>query len=109
MTGRNTMILNHESQLELDFQRFASQWKKETEFQSSTRKDAENPAFKRIIAMGLAAVPLILADLERKPSLWFYALQTLTGENPVPDAFRGDLKKSTEAWLSWGKERGYGV
>jgi hypothetical protein len=38
---------------------------------------------------------------------WFWALQSITGENPVKPEQRGRLTQMAEAWIQWGKEYGY--
>jgi hypothetical protein len=60
-----------------------------------------------IISMGEAVVPLMLRDLEQQPRLWVWALPDITGEDPVPEADAGNIRKMSEAWLRWGKEHGY--
>jgi hypothetical protein len=65
------------------------------------------PSYQRIIGLGSGAIPLLLAELERKPDHWFWALQAITGEDPVPAASRGNLIEMSAAWLAWGRQRGY--
>jgi hypothetical protein len=57
--------------------------------------------------MGPSAVPLILGELERRPSHWFEALRAITGADPVKPEDCGRLHQMTQAWLDWGKEQGY--
>jgi hypothetical protein len=64
-------------------------------------------AYQKIIGLGAAAVPLLLAELRREPDDWFWALHAVTGADPVPEANRGNLPAMTEAWLQWGREKGY--
>ena len=68
---------------------------------------AKIPAYQKIIAMGEAAIPLLLAELEREPDHWFIALHAITGVDPVPKESCGRLKDMTTAWLRWGKEHGF--
>ena len=68
---------------------------------------AQHPAYRSIVEMGAAAVPLILRELERHPDHWFMALHEITSEDPVPEESRGDVKAMAEAWLTWGREKGY--
>jgi hypothetical protein len=81
------------------------QWRHDTQFLSSVTQMANHPAYQRIIEMGRPAVPLILRELEQRPDHWFWALNAITGEDPVRagDAF----DEAVEAWLRWGKEQGY--
>lgn len=64
-----------------------------------------HPAYQQIIGMGPDALPLILRDLADEPAPWFWALRAITGEDPVPEAERGDVDRMVEAWLSWGMRR----
>jgi hypothetical protein len=62
--------------------------------------------YQRIVGMGTAAVPLILEELKREPDQWFWALESITEENPVPPEAAGRVRAMAEAWLRWGRERG---
>ena len=65
------------------------------------------PEYQQIIGMGKSAIPQILRELERQPHYWFWALEAITRENPVPQEDRGRLNETTSAWLKWGREHGY--
>ncbi len=67
---------------------------------------ADLPAYQKIIKMGRAALPLILADLQREPDHWFIALGSITGECPIPPDAYGYIDRMAEAWLKWGREHG---
>jgi hypothetical protein len=95
------------SGLEESFLQLAEQWRRETGMLSLVSKMAIHPAYQRIIGMGQPVVPLILRELEREPDHWFWALQAITGENPVQPAQRGILDEMAAAWLEWGKNCGY--
>jgi hypothetical protein len=90
-----------------EFQSLAKEWHSETRFLSSTHKMAIHPAYQRIIGMGYSAVPLILQELKEEPDHWFWALSAITGEDPVPSDQKEDLEAMSEAWLTWGEERGF--
>jgi hypothetical protein len=83
-----------------------AQWKADTEFLSDAGKIINHPAFKAIISLGEPVVPLLLSDLEVRPSLWVWALPEIMGESPVPVADGGNIRKMTDAWLKWGREKG---
>lgn len=51
-------------------------------------------------------MPLILAELQRETDHWFWALEAITGENPVPESDLGDMAASARAWTDWGKKNG---
>jgi hypothetical protein len=88
------------------FHDLASRWKRETRFCSSRTQMVEHPAYKEIIGMGPAVLPLILGELKTDPRYWFPALHAITGEDPVPEQDRGIVAKMTDAWLQWGKAHG---
>ena len=87
------------------FARLARKWKAETAFLSSATKMAMHPAYQEIIGLGQSAVPLLLGELASDPDHWFWALEAITGIDPVPAADRGYMRKMTEAWLKWGQDQ----
>lgn len=88
------------------FQTLRDDWKSRTRHLSNTGQISLIFSYQSIIGMGPAAVPLILAELEQEPDHWFWALEAITGENPVSDDDAGDMQASTEAWLQWGRGNG---
>ena len=67
------------------------------------------PAYQKILAMGQPAVKLIFKQLENEgddPDHWFWALEYLTGENPVRPENKGDMKRMRGDWLRWGLANG---
>ncbi|WP_155751523.1 hypothetical protein [Scytonema sp. UIC 10036] len=95
------------SDLEETFVQLAEQWRRETGMISLVTKMVMHPAYQRIIGMGHPVVPLILRELEDEPEHWFWALQSITGANPVPPEQRGNLKQMATVWIQWGKEHSY--
>jgi hypothetical protein len=47
------------------------------------------------------------ALLQRNPDQWFWALEAITQENPVPPAAAGKVHPMAVAWVAWGKRQGY--
>ena len=88
------------------FRELVRQWKAERGPTSSVTKMARHPAYREIVNLGKAAVPLLLAELERQPDHWFLALYEITGVDPVPKESRGRLQEMASAWLRWGREHG---
>lgn len=66
-----------------------------------------NSAYQKIIGMGEPVIPLILAELERQPGHWSWALTAISGEDPIPPTARGRLDQMASIWLQWGREKGY--
>jgi hypothetical protein len=98
-------IYPRQVQLEATFATLVQQWRRETALSSIIGKKVMHRAYQRIIAMGPMAIPLILRELEERPDHWFWALSVLTDENPAESA--ADFNEAREAWLRWGRERGY--
>lgn len=93
----------------IKFLRLKAQWEAETAMLSSTTEISMHPAYQEIIGMGPSAIPLILSDMKKELGHWFWALKAITGEDPVSPEQRGRIKEMTEAWLRWGREKGYRV
>jgi hypothetical protein len=89
------------------FRQLAAQWKEEALYLSNSVKMAMLKPYQRIIGMGPAVVPLILLELQREPDHWFWALEAITQEDPVPPEARGKIDAMAEAWIAWGKQQGY--
>jgi len=96
-----------EKELKEKFQSLVEQWKEGTQFAPTVLEMAMHPAYQYIIGMGPKVLPYILQRLSREQEHWFWALKAITSEDPVPTASRGNLNKMRDAWLQWGKEKGY--
>jgi hypothetical protein len=97
--------------IEQRFRRLEAQWKADTQVLSDPAKIMGHSAMRSIIAMGEDVVPIILRELQDKPSLLVWALPEITGENLAPprteDGFlKWNVDKQIEAWLQWGREKG---
>lgn len=88
------------------FPGLAEQWRKETKHLSASQQSAMHPAYQQIIGLGRAVIPLILLELRDKPERWFWALASISGENPVPEEERGNARAMRARWLDWGRMRG---
>ena len=82
-------------------------WKQETLNESSITNIFMNSSYQSIIGMGPMVIPLILRSMEMEPAHWFWALKSITTEDPVDPDDVGNLEKMTKSWLNWGKENGY--
>jgi hypothetical protein len=89
------------------FARLASQWREETRALSSDSDIVANFNYHQIMGMGERALPLIFDEMEAHGGRWFWALRAITGENPVRPEDRGNVRRMTEAWLEWARERKY--
>ncbi len=88
------------------FRDLVAQWRVDTAFESSMTKMVLHPAYQRIIGLGPDVLPLLLRELQQEPDHWFFALNALTGENPVPEEARGSIDSMSDAWLAWGRREG---
>jgi len=89
------------------FRQLEMTWTAETGYLSSYQDIVEHPAFREIIRLGTAVVPLMLRDLQERPRLWVWALPEITGADPVPPGESGNIAKMSEAWLRWGRAHGF--
>ena len=102
----------HRSDAELleEFKRLVKQWHVQRGVSSSITQGALCPAYQSIIGMGRPAVPLLLRQLKSErddPDQWFWALNAITGCQPVPEADLGNFVRMAGHWLSWGRRNGY--
>ena len=88
------------------FQRLVAEWKEQARYLSNTAQMAMLTPYQRIIGMGMPAVPLILNELGREPDQWFWALEAITEQNPVPAESLGKIQAMADAWVQWGIQQG---
>lgn len=105
--SKSQPVLLKPSRLGELFHELALDWKADTQYASSLTEMALHPSYQRIIGLGYAAVPFILNELRSSPDHWFWALQSITGENPAPPALNGRMNEMTQLWIEWGKRKGY--
>ena len=88
------------------FRRLADEWKDKSKHLSNTAQMVMLRPYQRIIGMGRDALPYIFEELRREPDQWFWALEAITEENPVPAEAAGNVRRMAEAWIKWGKQQG---
>ena len=88
------------------FRRLAAEWKEQSRYLSNSAQMAMLRPYQRIIGMGPIVVPLILEELRREPDHWFWALEAITGQNPVPPEAMGAVREMARAWIRWGEQNG---
>jgi hypothetical protein len=89
-----------------EFEKHERRWKRDTMHISSPMDKYLHPSYMRIIGLGRPALPHILRSMQQRPADWFYALRSITGENPVPAAAAGDVRRMVQIWIQWGKQEG---
>ena len=90
------------------FDTLADRWEAETRFLSNSAQMIAHPDHRAIVALGEAAVPLILRRLRDHGGHWHHALHELTGADPVRRHDWGRIEALRAAWLQWGRDHGYG-
>lgn len=102
----NSIIM--QSQIEKDayrkFLKLKDRWLKETVFVSSSVEKVSNSAYKEIISFGNVALPWIIRDLKKTNSHWFYALEKISGKNPIKEENIGYVIKMKEDWINWAND-----
>ncbi|MCX7049639.1 MAG: hypothetical protein NTX50_29655 [Candidatus Sumerlaeota bacterium] len=102
------MISAEQKQLaERRFERLCRTWKEDTRHCSSTVKMILHPSYQQIIGMGELAIPLILRELKNENDFWYWALFSISGEDPAASDQKNDPQKIDAAWIRWGEENGY--
>ena len=89
------------------FSRLANEWKESTSMLSSVTEIVMHPSYQQIIGMGPTALSPILVSMSQELGHWFWALNAITGENPIPIEHQGKIKEMTDDWLQWGKKQLY--
>jgi hypothetical protein len=106
----HSVVIAETLQNSLRFQQLVSQWHMERGATSSIEEMCTRPAYLSIMAMGPAAVPLLLGQLKSEgndPDHWFVALHYITkGIDPVPNQDKGDMIKMSKSWIEWAEREG---
>ena len=89
------------------FRRLMAELRAEKMHSSAIEDWVLHPAYLRLIGMGADAVPLVIAELQRRPGPWFTALYAITEAEPVPPEDEGNMQKMTEAWVRWASQNSY--
>jgi hypothetical protein len=100
-------LVYREASVQTRFRRLAQEWKEQSRYLSNTAQMVMLKPYQRIIGLGLPAVPLILEELQREPDQWFWALESITEQDPVPPEAKGKIRLMAQAWIDWGTQRGY--
>ena len=79
-------------------------WKNETLFISSGTELISNSAYKEIISLGKIAIPWIIREFKKTNDHWFYALERISGENPIKEENIGIVEKMKEDWILWAEK-----
>lgn len=94
------------SELRRCFEMHADEWKTRTAHLSVLSQRIMHPSYQRIIGLGRDALPLIIERLSTHPDHWFWALRSISGEDPVRREDEGRFGAMRDAWIRWGRNRG---
>jgi hypothetical protein len=94
-------------ELEVRFSTLARQWRDQTKYSSSGAELVTHPAYRQIIDLGWAVVPLLLREMGAGPNHWGFALAQITGAQPFDEQDAGRLDRIAAAWVGWGQQHGY--
>lgn len=93
------------SAFELEFRKRVSEWRKDTQHTSSIKKMIQHPSYKWVIEKGRDVLPLLFRELHARKDHWLVALNAITGEDPAEQG--SAFGEAVEAWLTWGRKKGY--
>lgn len=88
------------------FEDLKAEWKSKSRYMSNSAQMAMLRPYQRIIGFGPPVLPLILKELERETDHWFWALEAISGENPVSADQAGRVELIAQAWIEWGRQHG---
>lgn len=104
--ARVTASAGDRSELRRCFEKHADEWKTRTAHLSTLSQRIMHPSYQRIIGLGRDALPLIIERLSTHPDHWFWALRSISGEDPVRREDEGRFGAMRDAWIRWGRNRG---
>jgi hypothetical protein len=96
-----------EAQKFRQFLNLKNKWKSDILFVSSGSIIISNSAYKDIIGFGPIAVPWIIRELKKNNDHWFYALEKITGENPIKEENIGRVDEMRNDWIDWASKNDY--
>lgn len=99
--------MTHVEAFRMRFFDLREEWVRSIARSSSTSHDLQHPAFKHIVTLGKAAIPLLLDDMSRHRTHWFEALEAISGAQPVPEDHFGDIDAMIGDWTEWARNQGW--
>ena len=91
--------------LKENFNSIKEMWWSETKNISIPSEKYKNKYYQEIINFGKNIIPYLLEDLDTPNGDWIYALNKITGENPVKSENIGQFHKMKQDWINWSKNR----
>lgn len=78
-------------------------WEQNTAFESSISNIIEDDYFKKIVDMKNKAIPLIIDEIEREPSVLVWALNIITGKS-MSSGGRETIEQVCKKWVKYYRE-----
>jgi len=103
----STALTHQKENLAIKFNQLSSEVIEDCIMVSSPTNIALHPSYQKIIGLGEDAIPLLIKELNNQPTFWFWALQAISGINPVPKYERGKISVMVKRWKRWAKENNY--
>ena len=98
--------IDPQAELRRLFNSYAEEWTTQTAHLSVLSQRIMHPSYQRIIGLGAQALPLIIERLMAHPDHWFWALSSISGEDPVRPEDAGRFGAMRDTWIDWGRGRG---
>lgn len=90
----------------IELRRLADEWRQATVFLSSITQKILHPAYQKIIGFGDRALPFLVGELRNSGGYWFWALNAISRDDPVPPGMQGNYQAMKDAWIEWAEQRG---
>jgi hypothetical protein len=87
------------------FEKLVFAWKALINVSSMIEDQVLTAPYQQLIGMGPAILPLIFTRLENHDEYWFWALVSITGEDPAAET--ESFEEAKQAWLAWAHVHGY--
>lgn len=91
--------------MEEKFYSLLEQWKEVTCFKSWN--DRAHPAYKEILAMGEAVIPLLLENISNSWLSICVLGDMIENHDHIPREHWGNFENLQKDWLKWGRNNGY--
>jgi hypothetical protein len=87
--------------LKTRFDYYHEKWVKETMILSNAKSITANSNFQKIVSYGSEIVPILLRELENKPSNLVWAMNHILNRKISNNSLT--ITEASKAWVSWGK------
>lgn len=93
--------------MEEQFNSIYEKWLHDTRFLSGGFD--KSPYYKQLVEMGPEIIPFLLREIPKERGFPDLVLRGIVGKDGpvIPEEQRGRMKYIFNAWLDWGKEKGY--